>query len=78
MDCLDARFMVRHVNITAAEPQPVSSRVGVYLDHMAVTLSFYNASETATLLRTVRTTFTEPLYVGLWVHGHQAVAVCVT
>ncbi|XP_037644037.1 tripartite motif-containing protein 16-like [Sebastes umbrosus] len=44
---------------------PRSSRVGVYLDHIAGILSFYSVSETMTLLHRVQTTFTEPLYAGL-------------
>ncbi|XP_039636188.1 tripartite motif-containing protein 16-like [Perca fluviatilis] len=44
---------------------PVSSRVGVYLDHSAGLLSFYSVSETMTLLHRVQTTFTQPLYAGL-------------
>ncbi|XP_073333505.1 tripartite motif-containing protein 16-like [Pagrus major] len=46
---------------------PVSSRVGVYLDHSAGILSFYSVSETITLLHRVQTTFTQPLYAGLYV-----------
>ncbi|XP_018534378.1 tripartite motif-containing protein 16 [Lates calcarifer] len=45
---------------------PLSSRVGVYLDHRAGILSFYSVSETMTLLHRVQTTFTQPLYAGLW------------
>ncbi|XP_044200141.1 tripartite motif-containing protein 16-like [Thunnus albacares] len=45
---------------------PVSSRVGVYLDHRAGILSFYSVSETMTLLHRVQTTFTQPLYAGLY------------
>ncbi|XP_054452604.1 tripartite motif-containing protein 16-like [Anoplopoma fimbria] len=45
---------------------PRSSRVGVYLDHSAGVLSFYSVSETMTLLHRVQTTFTQPLYAGLW------------
>ncbi|KAI3374195.1 hypothetical protein L3Q82_006059 [Scortum barcoo] len=45
---------------------PRSSRVGVYLDHRAGILSFYSISETMTLLHRVQTTFTQPLYAGLW------------
>ncbi|XP_027132746.1 tripartite motif-containing protein 16-like protein, partial [Larimichthys crocea] len=46
---------------------PWSSRVGVYLDHSAGILSFYSVSETMTLLHRVQTTFTQPLYAGLYV-----------
>ncbi|XP_073333616.1 tripartite motif-containing protein 16-like [Pagrus major] len=46
---------------------PESSRVGVYLDHSAGILSFYSVSETITLLYRVQTTFTQPLYAGLYV-----------
>ncbi|CDQ78721.1 unnamed protein product [Oncorhynchus mykiss] len=49
---------------------PYSSRVGVYLDHKAGTLSFYNVSDTMTLLHRVQTKFTQPLYPGLgFQHG---------
>ncbi|XP_059215186.1 tripartite motif-containing protein 16-like [Centropristis striata] len=44
---------------------PVSSRIGVYLDHSAGILSFYSISDTLTLLHRVKTSFTEPLYAGL-------------
>ncbi|PWA23285.1 hypothetical protein CCH79_00021028, partial [Gambusia affinis] len=44
---------------------PVSSRVGVYLDHRAGILSFYSVSETMTLLHRVQTRFTEPLLAGV-------------
>ncbi|XP_068582221.1 tripartite motif-containing protein 16-like [Cebidichthys violaceus] len=46
--------------------RPRSSRVGVYLDHRAGILSFYSVSETMTLLHRVQTTFTQPLYAGLF------------
>ncbi|XP_062284297.1 tripartite motif-containing protein 16-like [Scomber scombrus] len=48
---------------------PVSSRVGVYLDHSAGILSFYSVSETMTLLHRFQTTFTHPLYAGLVLYG---------
>ncbi|KAM9425672.1 LOW QUALITY PROTEIN: uncharacterized protein KZ484_011903 [Pholidichthys leucotaenia] len=44
----------------------VSSRIGVSLDRRAGVLSFYSVSETMTLLHRVQTTFTQPLYAGLW------------
>ncbi|XP_062277370.1 tripartite motif-containing protein 16-like [Scomber scombrus] len=54
-------------NINTPVSGPDSSRVGVYLDHRAGILSFYSVSETMTLLHRVQTTFTQPLYAGLWV-----------
>ncbi|KAL2087494.1 hypothetical protein ACEWY4_016322 [Coilia grayii] len=45
-------------------PTEPSSRIGVYVDHRAGILSFYNVSETMTLLHTVQTTFTGPVYAG--------------
>ncbi|KAK7877924.1 hypothetical protein WMY93_031400 [Mugilogobius chulae] len=46
---------------------PVSSRIGVYLDHSAGVLSFYSVSEsTMSLLHREQTTFTKPLYAGVW------------
>ncbi|XP_042244989.1 tripartite motif-containing protein 16-like [Thunnus maccoyii] len=53
-------------NISTRVSGPGSSRVGVYLDHRAGILSFYSVSETMTLLHRVQTTFTQPLYAGLW------------
>ncbi|XP_071397547.1 E3 ubiquitin/ISG15 ligase TRIM25-like [Centroberyx affinis] len=53
-----------HNNIKTPIPGPLSSRVGVYLDHRAGILSFYRVSETMTLLHRVQTTFTQPLHPG--------------
>ncbi|XP_062301266.1 E3 ubiquitin/ISG15 ligase TRIM25-like [Scomber scombrus] len=60
-------YTFRHNNISVAISGPQSSRIGVYLDHSAGVLSFYSVSGTMTLLHRVQTTFTEPLYAGLWV-----------
>ncbi|XP_041967659.1 tripartite motif-containing protein 16-like protein [Alosa sapidissima] len=49
-------------------PIPSSSRIGVYVDHTAGTLSFYQVSEPMILIHRVKTTFTEPLYIGFGVH----------
>ncbi|XP_049453376.1 tripartite motif-containing protein 16-like [Epinephelus fuscoguttatus] len=59
-------YMFWHDNIRTPVSGPQSSRVGVYLDHSAGILSFYSVSETMTLLHRVQTTFTQPLYAGLW------------
>ncbi|XP_048050991.1 NACHT, LRR and PYD domains-containing protein 3-like [Megalobrama amblycephala] len=54
-----------------------SVRVGVYLDWLAGTLSFYSISDTHTLthLHTFNTTFTEPLYAGFKVYD-ASVSLC--
>ncbi|XP_029930303.1 tripartite motif-containing protein 16-like [Myripristis murdjan] len=66
LDCLYNQF--RHNNITTTTSVRVSSRVGVYLDHTAGILCFYNVSETMTLLHRVQTTFTQPLHAGILVY----------
>ncbi|KAM9496005.1 E3 ubiquitin/ISG15 ligase TRIM25-like [Clarias gariepinus] len=53
-----------HNSIKTDLSAPSSSRIGVYVDHSAGTLSFYSVSDTMTLLHRVRTTFTQPLYAG--------------
>ncbi|XP_047445873.1 tripartite motif-containing protein 16-like [Mugil cephalus] len=61
----DSTFWYNNIQ-TPVSARP-SSRVGVFLDHRAGILSFYSVSETMTLLHRVQTTFTQPLYVGLWI-----------
>ncbi|XP_010898112.1 tripartite motif-containing protein 16-like [Esox lucius] len=56
-------------------PVPRSSRVGVYLDHRAGTLSFYSVSDAMTLLYRVQTTFTQPLYLGFTVYKGTSVKI---
>ncbi|XP_043957948.1 tripartite motif-containing protein 16-like [Gambusia affinis] len=66
LDCFRSTF--GHNNIWTSVSGPVSSRVGVYLDHRAGILSFYSVSETMTLLHRVQTRFTQPLLAGVWVY----------
>ncbi|XP_007542593.1 tripartite motif-containing protein 16-like [Poecilia formosa] len=54
-----------HDRVETPVSGPVSSRIGVYLDHRAGILSFYSVSETMTLLHRVQTTFTQPLHAGI-------------
>ncbi|KAM6947214.1 tripartite motif-containing protein 16-like [Lycodopsis pacificus] len=73
--CNKDSFTFRYNKIQTRVSGPQSSRVGVYLDHRAGILSFYSVSETMTLLHRVQTTFTQPLYAGLWLccfHGDTA------
>ncbi|KAM9495317.1 E3 ubiquitin/ISG15 ligase TRIM25-like [Clarias gariepinus] len=53
-----------HNNIETDLTALSSSRIGVYVDHSAGTLSFYSVSDTMKLLHRVHTTFTQPLYAG--------------
>ncbi|XP_036437216.1 tripartite motif-containing protein 16-like [Colossoma macropomum] len=62
-----------HNNIETKISAPSSSRIGVYVDHSAGTLSFYSVSDTITLLHTVHTTFTQPLYAGFWLSTRSTV-----
>ncbi|XP_053095629.1 E3 ubiquitin/ISG15 ligase TRIM25-like isoform X2 [Pangasianodon hypophthalmus] len=55
---------------------PASSRIGVYVDHSAGTLSFYSVSDTMRLLHRVQTTFTHPLYAGFCVGNNSTVRLC--
>ncbi|XP_019203165.1 tripartite motif-containing protein 16-like isoform X1 [Oreochromis niloticus] len=66
LDCNNNSYTFLYNNIETRVSGPRSSRVGVYLDHRAGILSFYSVSETMTLLHRVQTTFTQPLYAGLW------------
>uniref|UniRef100_A0A673MWG2 Tripartite motif-containing protein 16-like n=1 Tax=Sinocyclocheilus rhinocerous TaxID=307959 RepID=A0A673MWG2_9TELE len=52
-----------HNNIETVLPVThVSSRIGVFVDHSAGTLSFYSVSDTMSLIHRAQTTFTQPLY----------------
>uniref|UniRef100_A0A4W4G907 Tripartite motif-containing protein 16-like n=1 Tax=Electrophorus electricus TaxID=8005 RepID=A0A4W4G907_ELEEL len=65
-----------HNNIKTEISDPPSSRIGVYVDHSAGTLSFYRVSDKMTLLHTVHTTFTQPLYAGFGITLGSTVRLC--
>nr|XP_055059457.1 tripartite motif-containing protein 16-like [Misgurnus anguillicaudatus] len=66
--CSDSSCSFRHNNIETKLPVVFrSSRIGVYVDHSAGSLSFYSVSDTMTLIHRVNTTFTKPLYLGFYV-----------
>ncbi|XP_029603927.1 protein NLRC3, partial [Salmo trutta] len=63
--CFDGLYAFYHAGVRSRSiSDPVSKRVGVYLDWPAGTLSFYSVSSSGTLthLYTEHTRFTEPLY----------------
>ncbi|KAF4105357.1 tripartite motif-containing protein 16-like [Onychostoma macrolepis] len=66
--CSPSRYSFRHNKIeTVLSVKSISSRIGVFVDHGAGTLSFYSVSDTMSLIHTVQTTFTQPLYPGFYV-----------
>ncbi len=65
LDCFPSRCSFRYNNIqTDLSVKSTSRRIGVFVDHGAGTLSFYSVSDTMSLIHTVQTTFTQPLYPG--------------
>ncbi|XP_050957744.1 tripartite motif-containing protein 16-like [Labeo rohita] len=62
--------------IGVSDDDDISSRIGVYVDHSAGTLSFYSVSDTMSLIHTVQTTFTQPLYPGFEVSHISSVKLC--
>ncbi|XP_071261560.1 tripartite motif-containing protein 16-like [Salvelinus alpinus] len=77
LQCYSDGYCFRHNNVVTKVSGPQSSRVGVYLDHKAGTLSFYSVSDTMTLLHRVQTTFTQPLYPGVWLNSDNGTAELV-
>ncbi|XP_031417939.2 NACHT, LRR and PYD domains-containing protein 12-like [Clupea harengus] len=79
LKCSGNSYSAWHNNKKTAIPAPSSgsSRVGVYLDWPAGTLSFYSvSSDTLTHLHTFHSTFTEPLYPGFYVYFGSSVSLC--
>ncbi|KAK3506728.1 hypothetical protein QTP70_018453 [Hemibagrus guttatus] len=74
--CSSSPLSFYHNNIKTDLRVPSPSRIGVYVDHSAGTLSFYSVSDTMKLLHRVHTTFTQPLYAGLWVDLRSEVRLC--
>ncbi|XP_048044647.1 tripartite motif-containing protein 16-like isoform X1 [Megalobrama amblycephala] len=65
LSCSSSRYSFWHNNIHTDLPvKSISRRIGVFVDHSAGTLSFYSVSDTMSLIHTVQTTFTQPLYPG--------------
>uniref|UniRef100_A0A672LBF5 Tripartite motif-containing protein 16-like n=1 Tax=Sinocyclocheilus grahami TaxID=75366 RepID=A0A672LBF5_SINGR len=66
--CSPSSYSFIHNNIwTAPSVKSIIRRIGVFVDHSAGTLSFYSVFDTMSLIHTVQTTFTQPLYAGFGV-----------
>ncbi|XP_062399784.1 stonustoxin subunit beta-like [Sardina pilchardus] len=79
LSCSGNSYFAYHNSKETAIPAPSSrsSRVGVYLDWPAGTLSFYSvSSNTLTHLHTFHSTFTEPLYPGFYARIYSSVSLC--
>uniref|UniRef100_A0A8C2BM61 Tripartite motif-containing protein 16-like n=1 Tax=Cyprinus carpio TaxID=7962 RepID=A0A8C2BM61_CYPCA len=77
LDCSPSSYSFTHNNmVTVLRVKPISSRIGVFVDHSAGTLSFYSVSDTMSLIHTVQTTFTQPLYPGFGVYKESSVKLC--
>nr|XP_021331197.1 NACHT, LRR and PYD domains-containing protein 12-like [Danio rerio] len=73
--CSSSRFSFRHNHTDTDLPvEPLSRRIGVFVDHSAGTLIFYNIyRDTMSLIHSVQTTFTEPLCPGFTVYSGSSV-----
>jgi len=77
LECSSSSYTFWHNNIrTPLLVKPLGRRIGVCVDHSAGTLSFYSVSHTMSLIHTVQTTFTQPLYPGFWVGSGSSVKLC--
>ncbi|MGH0168241.1 UNVERIFIED_CONTAM: hypothetical protein FKN15_053862 [Acipenser sinensis] len=74
--CSCSSYTARHNNNETAITAPRSPRIGVYLDFNAGILAFYGVSDTMTLLHRFQTTFTEPLYPGVYIYSGSPVIIC--
>ncbi|MEQ2223466.1 hypothetical protein ILYODFUR_036987 [Ilyodon furcidens] len=68
LHCDANSYIFCHNKVQTPVRGPVSTRLGVFLDHRAGILSFFSVSETMTLLHRVQTTFTQPLHGGVRVY----------
>ncbi len=64
----DRYSFIQNNTVTDLPVKSISSRIGVYVDESAGTLSFYSVFDTMSLIHTEQTTFTQPLYPGFSVN----------
>ncbi|XP_029102918.1 NACHT, LRR and PYD domains-containing protein 12-like [Scleropages formosus] len=75
--CSGEMYCVRYNNKHTTIPIPPSNRVGVYVDWVSGTLSFYRVSSyELTLLYRFMSTFTEPLFPGFYIFVDSSVSLC--
>ncbi|TNM95091.1 hypothetical protein fugu_017850 [Takifugu bimaculatus] len=69
LHCDKGNYVFYHDKVPTPIVGDGASRIGVYLDHSAGILAFYNISHTMTLLHRVQTAFAQPLHAGIRFHG---------
>ncbi|KPP57974.1 hypothetical protein Z043_124249 [Scleropages formosus] len=75
--CTDKFYFVRHNKKHTAIAVPPSHRVGLYVDCVSGTLSFYSISSgELTLLYRSTATFTESLYPAFWIGRRSSLSLC--
>lgn len=62
--CSNSSLSFWHNNIETKLCGPLPSKIAVYVNHSAGTLFFYNVSKTMTLIHSVQTKFSQPIYAG--------------
>ncbi|XP_049326141.1 tripartite motif-containing protein 16-like [Astyanax mexicanus] len=75
LQCSSPPYMA-HNEVHTTIPVPVTSKIGVYMDHTEGILSFYNVSDRMTHLHTVHTTFTQPVHAGFRLWSPSSVMLC--
>ncbi|XP_056337235.1 tripartite motif-containing protein 16 [Danio aesculapii] len=69
LSCSNSSYKFRHnSNVVDLPVSSSSSKIGVYVDHRAGILAFFNVSDTMSLIHRVQTTFTQPLYPGFGIN----------
>ncbi|KAJ8267242.1 hypothetical protein GJAV_G00140250 [Gymnothorax javanicus] len=73
--CSDSSYSARHGKDQIEINAPYSSRIGVFLDHSAGTLSFYSITDSMSLIHRFQANFAETLYPGFWVWYESAITI---
>ncbi|KAI5104681.1 finTRIM family, member 16 isoform X1 [Silurus meridionalis] len=77
LKCCSSSYTFLHNNQETKLPMNlISSRIGVFVDYNAGTLSFYSVSDKTKLLHTIKSTFAQPLYPGITVNSNSTVKLC--
>uniref|UniRef100_A0A8C5HJ28 E3 ubiquitin/ISG15 ligase TRIM25-like n=2 Tax=Gouania willdenowi TaxID=441366 RepID=A0A8C5HJ28_GOUWI len=75
LDCSDSSCSFHHHKLSVSVSS-CSSKLGLYLDFRAGTLSFYDVCSSMKLLHKVQTSFTQPLYPAFWVGLGSTLQLC--